>query len=287
MGARSLQQVVCSGCCAKHAPHDHTVVLLLADGAHLSGVIHVGTSGFVYEHWRDIFYPRDLPAKRWLARYAAEFRTVELNNTFYRLPTADAVDGWRRGSPARFVFAVKGSRYLTHVKRLGETQGIAKLFDVVLRLGPKLGPVLWQLPPRMKPDLERLDTFLRALPRGVRHAFEFRDAAWYSEEVCGVLDARGAAFCEHDLVRGADGAGLRPPRLTGDFRYVRFHGATGKYEGRYGADGLARWARELASSRGDSWVYFNNDIGGHAFMDARLLQALAKQERAAVTEVST
>jgi uncharacterized protein YecE (DUF72 family) len=243
-------------------------------------VIHVGTSGFVYKHWKGIFYPEDLPAKRWLARYSAEFRTVELNNTFYRLPTADAVDGWRRGSPARFVFAVKGSRYLTHVKRLKDTQGIAKFFDVVLRLGPKLGPVLWQLPPKMKPDLARLEAFLRALPRGVRYAFEFRDASWYSDEVCAVLDAHGVAFCEHDLVRGADGAGLRPPRLTGGFRYLRFHGWTGKYEGRYGADGLAPWARDLASSRGDSWVYFNNDIGGHAFMDARALIALTASSRA-------
>lgn len=246
-------------------------------------MIHVGTSGFVYKHWKGIFYPQDLPAKQWLARYTAEFRTVELNNTFYRLPTADAVDGWRRGSPARFIFAVKGSRYLTHLKRLKDTGGIARFFDVVLRLRPKLGPVLWQLPPQMKPDLERLDGFLRALPRGVKHAFEFRGDAWYSEEVCDVLDRHGAAFCEHDLVRTPDGAALRPPRLTGGFRYLRFHGWTGKYEGRYGQEGLAPWARDLASAGLESWVYFNNDIGGHAFMDARVLkQALAERERAAV-----
>jgi uncharacterized protein YecE (DUF72 family) len=254
-------------------------------------VIHVGTSGFVYKHWKEIFYPAGLPAKQWLARYAAEFDTVELNNTFYRLPTADAVDGWRRGSPPRFVFAVKGSRYLTHVKRLKDTTGIARFFDVVRRLGPKLGPVLWQLPPKMKPDLERLQTFLGALPRDVRHAFEFRDAAWYSDEVCDLLDWHGAAFCEHDLVRAEEHAealregpalerGLRPPRLTGGFRYVRFHGTTGKYQGRYGEEGLAPWVSDLTAAGRDAWVYFNNDLGGHAFMDARLLQALAKQELA-------
>ncbi|HET7755345.1 MAG TPA: DUF72 domain-containing protein [Anaeromyxobacteraceae bacterium] len=238
-------------------------------------MIHVGTSGFVYKHWKGIFYPADLPAKQWLARYAAEFQTVELNNTFYRLPTADAVDGWRRGSPARFVFAVKGSRYLTHVKRLKDaTTGVDRFFDVVRRLGPKLGPVLWQLPPKMRPDLDRLETFLRALPRGVKRAFEFRDAAWYSEEVCDVLDRHRAAFCEHDLVRGPDGAALRPPRLTGGFRYVRFHGWTGKYEGRYGTEGLLPWARDLASAGLESWVYFNNDIGGHALVDARALLEL-------------
>lgn len=245
-------------------------------------MIHVGTSGFVYKHWKGSFYPNDLPAKQWLARYSAEFSTVELNNTFYRLPTADAVDGWRRGSPARFVFAVKGSRYLTHVKRLKDVAGITKFFDVALRLGPKLGPVLWQLPPQMKPDLDRLETFLRSLPRRVKYAFEFRDAAWYSDVVCDLLDRHGAAFCEHDLVRGPDGAGLRPPRLTGGFRYLRFHGWTGKYEGRYGVDGLAPWARDLASQDLESWVYFNNDIGGHAFMDARaLLDLLGLRSRAA------
>jgi uncharacterized protein YecE (DUF72 family) len=248
-------------------------------------VIHVGTSGFVYKHWKGIFYPVDLPAKQWLARYSAEFGTVELNNTFYRLPTADAVDGWRRGSPARFVFAVKGSRYLTHVKRLKDPAGIAKFFDVVLRLRSKLGPVLWQLPPQMKPDLGRLETFLDALPRRVKCAFEFRDAAWYSDDVCDLLDRHGAAFCEHDLVRGPEGAALRPPRLTGGFRYLRFHGSTGKYEGRYGADGLAPWARDLASEGLESWVYFNNDFGGHAVMDARaLLQAVAQRARAAAPE---
>jgi uncharacterized protein YecE (DUF72 family) len=228
------------------------------------GRIHVGTSGFVYRHWRGIFYDEDLPAKRWLARYAAEFRTVELNNTFYRLPTAAAVDGWREGTPRGFVFAVKGSRYLTHVKRLKDPgAGVRRFFDVVARLDRKLGPVLWQLPPQMKPDLERLDGFLAALPRDVQHAVEFRNADWYTDEVCDVLDGHGAAFCEHDLVDRS------PPRLTGRFRYLRFHGATGKYQGRYGEDGLAPFARDLLASRREAWAYFNNDLAGHAIFDAR------------------
>jgi uncharacterized protein YecE (DUF72 family) len=237
----------------------------------------VGTSGFTYRHWRGIFYDEDLPPSRWLARFAAEFRTCELNTTFYRLPTQDAVDGWRRGTPPGFVFAVKGSRWLTHVKRLKEpAEGLRRFFQVVSRLREKLGPILWQLPPQLKPDLARLEDFLAALPAKVagaprlRHVVEFRNADWYRDDVCDVLDAHGAAFCEHDLV------GARPPRLTGGFRYLRFHGATGKYAGRYGVEGLAPCARDLAAwrTRGDAWVYFNNDLGGHALADAKDLLRL-------------
>jgi len=236
--------------------------------------LRIGTSGFVYRHWRGLFYPADLPASRWLARYAAEFDTCELNATFYRLPTADAVDGWRAGTPAGFTFAVKGSRYLTHVKRLKDPKaGVARFFGLMSRLGRKLGPVLWQLPPQMKPDAERLDAFLATLPRGrgLRHAVELRNEEWYVDEVCAVLDAHGAAFCEHDLVRRA------PPRLTGGWRYLRFHGATGKYHGRYGEDALSDTARDLLAwdrAGRDAWAYFNNDVGGHAILDARALRAL-------------
>lgn len=235
-------------------------------------MLRIGTSGFVYKHWRGLFYPDDLPASRWLARFAAEFDTCELNTTFYRLPTPEAVDGWRKGTPAGFVFAVKGSRYLTHLKRLEDpAPGLARYLELVLRLRPKLGPVLWQLPPQMRRDVPRLEAFLDALPRRLRHAFEFRNEEWYADEVCELLDAHGAAFCEHDLVRRA------PPRLTGGWRYLRFHGATGKYRGGYGADGLAPVARDLLAWRArgrDAWVYFNNDVGGHAVLDARALRRL-------------
>jgi uncharacterized protein YecE (DUF72 family) len=228
-------------------------------------VIHVGTSGYVYAHWRHVFYPKGLPARRWLEHYSRIFPTVELNATFYRLPTASTVDGWREGTPAGFRFAAKGSRYLTHMKRLKDPgPGIERYFDLILRLGKKLSVVLWQLPPQMnKPDPERLATFLEKLPRkGLRHAVEFRSPSWYSEEICSVLDAHGAAFCEHDLVAP------RPPRATGGFRYVRFHGATGKYRGRYGKRALRPFARDLARWPGDAYVYFNNDHFGHAIRDA-------------------
>jgi len=239
--------------------------------------IRIGTSGYVYQHWRGILYPKGLPSEEWLARYASVFDTVELNNTFYRLPTSKAVDGWRERSPRGFLFAVKGSRYLTHMKRLLDTgEGVRRFFDVVGRLGKKLGPVLWQLPPRWKPNPERLDGFLRALPKRIPMAFEFREPEWYSNEVCDVLDAHGAAFCEHDIIR------LKPPRLTGGFRYLRFHGATGKYQGRYKKSGLRPYARDLkawAADGNDAYVYFNNDIGGHAIMDALDLLDLVGDSR--------
>jgi uncharacterized protein YecE (DUF72 family) len=234
-------------------------------------VIHVGTSGYVYDHWRHVFYPKGLPARRWLEHYSRIFRTVELNATFYRLPTASTVDGWREGTPAGFRFAAKGSRYLTHMKRLKDPgPGIERYFDLILRLGKKLSVVLWQLPPQMKKaDPDRLANFLAKLPReGLRHAVEFRSASWYSEEICSVLDGYGAAFCEHDLVQP------RPPRPTGGFRYLRFHGATGKYRGRYGRRALRPVARDLARWPGDAYVYFNNDQFGHAIRDALDLSEL-------------
>ena len=185
-------------------------------------MIRVGTSGYACDHWRHVFYPKGLPTRRWLERHARIFSTVELNTTFYRLPTASAVDRWREETPPGFRFAAKGSRYLTHMKRLTDPgPGIDRYFELIHRLGKKLSVVLWQLPPQMnRADPERLARFLERLPRhGLRHAVEFRSPSWYSAEICDVLDASGAAFCEHDLVR------LRPPRVTGGFRYLRFHGA--------------------------------------------------------------
>ncbi len=238
--------------------------------------IRIGTSGYQYRHWRGVLYPEGLAQRLWLERYAALFDTVELNATFYRLPSPEAVERWRDVAPAGFTFAVKGSRYLTHMKRLLDAgAGLTRFYRPISRLGPKLGPVLWQLPPHLEPDPPRLDRFLARLPPG-RHAVEFRDPDWYAEETCDVLDRRGAAFCEHDLVA------RRPPRLTGAFRYVRFHGATGKYAGRYGAEALRPFAESYRRSavRGvPVFVYFNNDLGGHAVRDALDLLALVGEER--------
>ncbi len=238
--------------------------------------IRIGTSGYVYRHWRGVLYPEGLPQRAWLPRYASVFDTVELNATFYRLPSPESVARWREAVPPGFTFAVKGSRYLTHMKRLLDAdEGLRRFYEPMARFGPTLGPVLWQLPPHVKADPPRLDRFLGRLPRG-RHAFEFRDPGWYLEETCAVLERHRAAFCEHDLVARA------PPRHTGGFRYVRFHGTTGRYGGRYGSAALAPHARDYLGSavRGeDVFVYFNNDLGGHAVRDALDLLALVGQER--------
>lgn len=235
--------------------------------------VRVGTSGWVYPHFRGVLYPAGLPGSRWLSFYARVFGAVEVNGTFYRLPTEAAVDAWREAVPAGFVFAVKGSRFLTHMKRLTDTgQGLDRFFGPVLRLGPRLGPVLWQLPPQMtRPDPERLDRFLAAMPPGVRCAVEFRSEGWYHEEVVDVLRRHRAAFVEHDLVD-------RPvPRVTGGMRYLRFHGRTGRYGGRYGRARLRPVADELrAWAHGPrvAFAFFNNDLRGHAVRDALDLAAL-------------
>ena len=241
--------------------------------------LHIGTSGYQYRHWRGVLYPQKLPQRRWFERYQAFFDTVELNTTFYRLPRPDSVDRWREAAPRGFVFAVKGSRYLTHMKLLLDRgPGIEKFFDLAMRLGRKLGPVLWQLPPRLEPDHDRLDGFLSALPKGIPHVVEFRHPDWYTRRTCDLLDRHGAAFCEHDNVEA------RPPRHTGGFRYVRFHGTTGRYSGRYGTEGLAPWARDLRrwTREADAYVYFNNDLGGHAVWDALELKRLVGEEVAAL-----
>jgi uncharacterized protein YecE (DUF72 family) len=235
------------------------------------GRVFVGTSGWVYPHWRRRFYPEGVPARLWLPYYAGVFSTVELNNTFYMLPRDEAVDRWRDETPEGFVFACKGSRFLTHMKRLTDTdQGIDRYYQRIDRLGRKRGPVLWQLPPQMsRPDPGRLDAFLAAQPKGVPQVFEFRHPGWYVPEVLAVLDRHGCALCEHDLVEEP------VPRPTGSFRYLRFHGRTGKYRGRYGAARLARVARELRAFGGDACVYINNDSLGHAVWDAlELIDAL-------------
>ncbi len=227
----------------------------------------IGCSGWQYRHWAGDFYPRELPQSRWLQHYAASFDTVELNNSFYRLPGRSTFAGWRVRSPSGFLFAVKASRYLTHNRRLmNPAEPLRRLWDSAAGLEEKLGPVLYQLPPRWKRNLERLAAFLEALPAGRPQAVEFRDPSWYTEEVYELLESRGVAMCLHDMSGSAS-----PLREVGPFTYVRFHGSGARYGGRYPDAELERWAARLGDElrRGrDVYGYFNNDVGGHAPRDA-------------------
>src|SRR3954453_5392988 len=194
-----------------------------------AATIHVGCSGWVYKHWRGIFYPEGLPQKRWFERYAEEFDTVEINASFYRLPLASTFEGWRDKAPPGFRYAVKVNRFITHMKKLVECEDAVDRFIALARLlGKKLGPLLYQLPPSLHKNVERLDTFLARLPKEVEQVFEVRPKSWYDEGGVALLDRPGVGFAAHDL------KGLASPRwASGRTAYVRFHGTGGKYHGRY------------------------------------------------------
>lgn len=235
--------------------------------------IHVGCSGWVYRHWKGGFYPADLPQKRWFAHYSDAFDTVEINASFYRLPLASTFDGWRDKAPQGFRYALKANRFLTHMKKLVDCeQPLAEFIALARRLGRALGPILYQLPPSLRIDVERLDAFLARLPRDLEHVVEFRHSSWYHEAVLALLDRHGAGFVAHDLV------GLASPRwASGRTAYVRFHGTGGKYHGRYSDAQMSQWAQWLAEQRAlgrSAWAFFNNDIGGDAIADARNLRGM-------------
>jgi uncharacterized protein YecE (DUF72 family) len=236
--------------------------------------IHIGTSGWHYKHWRGSFYPEHLRTQDWLTFYAAHFTTVELNNSFYKLPTSSSFDTWRDCSPANFLFAVKGSRFITHLKKLKDAQtSSARFFEAAEHLEEKLGPILFQLPPRWHVDVRRLNEFLTFIPREHQYAFEFRDESWYVEEVFEILKSHNAALCIHDL-----GAKQSPIKLTADFTYVRFHGPTeAKYAGSYSTQVLKNWAKTIQDwnqNLSAVYAYFNNDVGGFAPRNAEKLKEL-------------
>jgi len=236
--------------------------------------VFIGTSGWHYKHWRGLFYPPKFPANQMLDFYAQHFDTVELNNSFYHLPLPTSFDRWRDSTRRNFVFAVKGSRFITHMKKLKDPESSTdRFFDVAERLGSKLGPILFQLPPHWKLNLERLEEFLQALPRGHQYVFEFRDESWIVKEAFDVLRRFNAAFCIHDL------ANMRTPlEITADFSYIRFHGpGEAKYQGSYSKRELKEWSDRINEWRRQLkgiYVYFNNDIGGHAVRNAKTLKEL-------------
>jgi uncharacterized protein YecE (DUF72 family) len=239
--------------------------------------IHIGTSGWHYDHWRGPFYPEDLAKNRFLSFYAGHFRTVEINNSFYQLPNEDTLHLWRDTTPSTFVFSVKASRYITHMKKLKDAQEtLPYLLDRISVLGDKLGPILFQLPPRWRCNHERLEGFLEALPPDYRYAFEFRDPSWFGPETGEILGHHGAAFCIFEL------AGLISPKeVTTDFIYIRLHGPGGAYQGQYDSQVLAGWAGAFAAwieSSEEIYCYFDNDEAGYAALDALRLQEMISKE---------
>jgi uncharacterized protein YecE (DUF72 family) len=236
--------------------------------------VWIGTSGWTYDGWRGPFYPKGVPKKSWLAWYAGQFPTTEINGSFYRTPSLEAVRSWREQTPAHFLFAWKASKFITHWKRLSENCASSiELMETRLKvLGPKLGPVLFQLPARFKADLERLASFLEMLPGKRCYAFEFRDASWYTKTIFDVLRNHGVSLCLSDH-RDAPA----PWEVTASHVYVRGHGPTGEYHSRYSRKTLSEWAAKIRGwkHRGlDVFCYFDNDQKSAAPKDARALMEM-------------
>jgi uncharacterized protein YecE (DUF72 family) len=223
-----------------------------------------GTSGWQYNDWRGVLYPKGLSQARWLAAYAEEFSTVENNNAFYRLPDRELFERWRDQTPGGFVMAVKASRYLTHIRRLKDPEGpVERLMSSATGLGERLGPILLQLPPTLKIEIERLDRCLRAFPNDVRVAVEPRHESWWIDEVRDLLTRRNAALCWADRL----GRPLTPLWRTADWAYVRLHEGAAAPWPEYGDQALRSWADRIHGQ--DAYVYFNNDPGGAAVRNAK------------------
>ena len=240
------------------------------------GRIHIGCSGWVYKHWRGIFYPEGLPQRLWFDHYTQDFDTVEINNSFYRLPSSETFEKWRDQAPSGFCYALKANRFLTQAKKLKECEEpLERMMSAARCLGDRLGPMLYQLPPTLRINLDRLRDFLEIMPADVTNVFEFREKSWYVPETYDLLDRYGASFCVHDM------PGLGSERVAvGRIAYVRFHGGEGKYWGRYPDERLLGWTDWIVEQAGQGrsvWCYFNNDIHGHAIEDARTLKAMARQ----------
>jgi len=241
-------------------------------------MIHIGCSGWNYRHWRGAFYPDRLAVKNWFAFYAEQFDTVEINNSFYRLPKAETFDAWRDQAPAGFIYAVKANRFITQAKKLKDCeQPVARMIEPTRHLRWALGPILYQLPPTLGLDLDRLETFLNLLPTDLTHVFEFRHRSWYTDAILALLDRFRAGFVAHDFPEKAS------PRWTaGNVAYVRFHGGVGKYHGRYSDEVLLDWSDWMvgqAEAGRSIWAYFNNDGEAAAVHDALTLKAMMRQAR--------
>lgn len=239
--------------------------------------IRIGTSGYHYKHWLGRYYPAGMKSNEMLKHYLRDFDTVELNNTFYQLPNESTFDAWRKTTPSDFLFAVKGSRFITHMIKLKDAQrGLTNFMPRAERLKGKLGPILWQLPPGWKVNVERLEEFLSLLPKEHRYTFELRNETWMTDAVLEVLKKYNAAFCIYEL------AGYHSPiELTADWTYIRLHGPTSfKYQGSYSDEQLAEWAdriRAWSKKLKGIYVYFDNDDSAYAVDNALTLKRMVEK----------
>ena len=238
-----------------------------------TGKIHIGTSGWHYDHWKGPFYPQDCAQKDFLAFYVNRFQTAEINNSFYQLPKSKTLASWRDQAPADFIFSVKASRYITHMKKLKDgDKTVPPLLNTVALMEDKLGPILFQLPPKWRCNPSRLKAFLSGLPKGFRYTFEFRDPTWFDPAVYELLTEHHAAFCIYELA-----GRLSPKKITADFIYVRLHGPEGPYQGQYSKSVLSGWAgafSQWAEQGKEIFCYFDNDEAGYAARDALTLKEM-------------
>jgi len=237
----------------------------------MSFSIRIGTSGWTYAHWKGIFYPDDRPRTKWLEYYAQEFDTVELNASFYRLPKEATFTNWFKRTPEGFLWAVKASRYITHIKRLTDVnEPLQRFYDRAARLGSKLGPLLFQLPPNLPYNARLAQAFLARLDPSFRHAVEVRHPSWLNSEFFRQLQDNNTAFCISDT------AGRYPywEEITADFVYIRLHGSRKLYASEYTPEELEFWAKKITGWGRETFLYFDNDFEGYAVGDARRLKKI-------------
>ncbi len=237
-------------------------------------MIHIGTSGWSYEHWKKVFYPAGLAATKQLSYYAQYFSVVEINSTFYRIPSEKAVLNWKKQTPPSFIFALKANNYITHIKRLKENS--FRFMQVVSLLEEKLGPLLFQLPPSFKKNRERLEEFLSKLPEKHLYVFEFRHDSWYTDEIYDLLKHYQTALCITDL-----NGNLSPLEITAPFTYIRLHGPKQSYTGSYSSQQLRRWASHLVEwkrQKISSYCFFDNDEKAFAIKNANSIIKILMQQ---------
>lgn len=235
--------------------------------------LYIGTSGWHYKHWIGTFYPADIKESQQLSYYLKDFSTVELNNPFYRLPSKETFSSWRKAVPEGFLFSVKASRYITHMKKLKDPkESLRQFLDHAKSLKEKLGPILFQLPPGWQINKERLEQFLKVLPAKFRYVFEFRNDSWYEEEIFDLLKNYNSAFCIYEL-----NGHSTPHVVTADFVYIRLHGPGAKYQGSYSKSVLKKWkerCNDWIKQKKDVFIYFDNDQAGYAAFNAKEMKTL-------------